>query len=134
GLIRRRVIRAVDRHGAVFLHRARLAPLGGVRDRGQRNEAGPFLRVRLVDAAARRAVGADIGDGVEPFADLSAQVVPGRERARAQEVLLEVAERALDLAAPLLVARATHGGLEPVVLREGEERRMPARPAADAPE
>jgi hypothetical protein len=97
GLLGRRVVRGVDRHQAVFLHRAGLAPRGWIRDRGERDEAGPFLGVRLVDAATGRAVHADVRDGVEPRADLGPQVVPGRERAGAQEVFLEVLERALDL-------------------------------------
>jgi hypothetical protein len=62
------------------------------------------------------------------------QVVPGRERAGAQEVLLEVEERPLDLAAAFLVPRAADRGLERVVLGISKERVMPAGPAADAPE
>jgi hypothetical protein len=93
---------------------------GGIRDRGERDQAGPLLRVGLVDAPARGAVHPDIGDGVQPLADLSPEVVPGREGPSPEEVLLEV-EAALDLAAPLLVSEPADDGLEPVVVREGQE-------------
>jgi hypothetical protein len=89
GVVRHRVVRAVNRDQAVLLHRAGLAPRGRIRDGGQRDEARLFLGVRRIDPAPGRAVGADVGDGVEPLAELRAQIVPGPERACAQEVLLE---------------------------------------------
>ena len=116
----------------VLLHGARLLAGGGIGQRGQRDEAGPLLGVGLVDAAPRGAVHADIGHGVQPLAALRVQVVPGGEGAAAQEVLLEVEEGALDLAAPLFVPRPPHRWLEAIVTGELQEGRMPARAAADA--
>src|SRR5436309_1667692 len=51
--------------------------------------------------------------------------------AAGEEVVLEVVKGALDLAAAFLVAGPADGGLEAIVLGEGQEGGMPARLAAD---
>ena len=126
------VVGAVDGDVAVLLDDAGLLAGGGIGDRGQRDETGLLLGEGLVDAAAGGAVHADVGDGVEPLAALLVEVVPGGEGAAGEEVVFEVVEGPFHLAPPFLVPGPPDGGLEAIVLGEGQEGGMPAGLAADA--
>src|SRR3989338_6576485 len=86
-----------------------------------RDETGLLLGEGLVDAAAGGAVHPDVGDGVQPLPALLVEVVPGGEGAAGEEVVLEVVEGALDLAAAFLVTGAPDGRLEAIVPGEVEE-------------
>src|ERR1700761_2974746 len=65
---------------------------------GQCLQLGLFGGECLGDDALRRAMGADVGDGVEPIGQLSIEIVKIAEAASEEEVLADVAERPLNLA------------------------------------
>src|SRR3954451_3237890 len=65
---------------------------------GQRLQLGLLGGERLGDDALRCAMGADVGDGVEPIGQLSIEVVKVAEAASEEEVLPDIAERSLNLA------------------------------------
>lgn len=65
---------------------------------GQCLQLGLLGGERLGDDTLRRAMGADVGDGVEPIDQLSIQVVEIAEAAPEEEVLSDVAERTLNFA------------------------------------
>ena len=60
---------------------------------GQCLQLGLLRGERLGDDALRRAMGADVSDGVEPIGELSLEVVEIAEAASEEEVLSDVAER-----------------------------------------
>ena len=64
----------------------------------QRLQAGTFLGKVLLDHTARGGVGARVGDLIQPLAELVVEVAEVLEAAGEEEVLADVAERALDLA------------------------------------
>ena len=89
---------AADRDHAVAGD-APLEPQHGLERPGrQRLEAGALLGEMLGDDAPGGGVDAHIGDLVEPLAELHVEIVEVAEAAAEEEVLADVAERALDLA------------------------------------
>src|SRR6478752_1093600 len=89
---------------------------------GQCLQLGLLGAERLDDDTLRRAMGADVGDGVEPIGQLSIQVVEVAEAASEEEVLPDVAERSLDFALGLCAIRPTGTGLVAIVPRQRQQR------------
>jgi len=87
---------AVHGHHAVAGD-APLQPQHGLeRTGGQRLQAGALLGEMLLDHAARGGVGAEVGDLVQPLAELVVEVAEGAETAGEEEVLADVAKRPLN--------------------------------------
>ena len=98
GGVRHRVVVSADGDHAV----AADAPLDGqdrvAGVRGQRDQRGLLLRESLVDDPAGGGMDAPVGDLAAPLVELGVQVVQAPEGPAQEEVLADVAERALDLA------------------------------------
>ena len=112
---------AADRDHAVAGDAALEAQHGLERPGRERLQARPLLGEVLGDDAVRGGVGADVGDLVEPLAELLVEIVEVAEAAAEEEVLADVAER------PLYLALIRHDGLRrpdvplsPVERRYGE--------------
>src|SRR5262249_35021832 len=73
------------------------------------------------DDALCRAMGADVGDGVEPTGQLSIEVVKVAEGAAEEEVLPDVAERSLNFAFGFSAVRPTGAGLVAIVPRQRQQ-------------
>ena len=90
----------------------------------QRLEARPLLGEVLGDDAPRGGVGARVGDIVQPLPELGVEVVEVAEAAGEEEVLADVAERALDLTLGLGPIGPARLGQEAVVARQLEQGRV----------
>jgi len=99
--------------GASFEPRHRLIGHGW-----QRFERRLLFGEGLVDDALRRGVDARIGDRVEPFAELSIQIVEIAEGAAEEKILADIAERPLDL--PLRFRAIGFAGARPEAVMAGE--------------
>jgi len=98
---------------------APLQPQHGLERPGwERLQAGALLGKVLADYALRGGVGAGVGDLVEPLAELVVEVAEVAEAAGEEEVLADVAERALDLA--LGLGPVGLAGLGQVAVMTGE--------------
>ena len=97
-------------------------------EQGIEGQGRQGLQLRLLggkglrDDPLGRAVQTDIGDRVEPVAELGVEIVEIAEAAGQEEVLPDVAEGPLDLALRLGPIGPAGFGQEAVVLRQGEQR------------
>src|ERR1700744_2194962 len=116
--VRHAVVVAADGHEP-FVADTPLEPDHAVkRSCGQRLQLGPFLAEALVEHAMRGAMHADIGDGVEPLAQLAVHVAEILETTGEEEVLADVTVRAFDLAFGLGAVSLASTWSKAVVLRE----------------
>lgn len=118
------VVVATDRD-LTFVAHAPLEPDHAVEGAGrQRLQSGTLLAEVLSDDAVCGAVHADIGDRVEPLAQLAVQVGEVLEAARQEEFLPDIALRPLDLALGLGAIRLAGARREAVVLRKRDQLRV----------
>ena len=113
---------AADAHHALVADAPLEPEHGAVRRERQRLEGRPLLGERLRDDPLGRGVDPRVGDGVEPVPQLGVEVLEVAERAGEEEVLADVAERALDLALGLGPVRPAGAGLEAVVPGQVQQR------------
>ncbi len=120
--VRHAVEIAVDGDHAVARN-ASLEPQHGLeRARCQRLKRRTLLGEVFGDNPLRRGMDARIGDLIEPLAELRVEIIEAAKAPAKEEVLADVAERALDLALGLGPIRLARLRQVAVVAGEGEQR------------